>query len=154
MTMITEEYDLVRDRFPGDRRENSDWQRRTLDKLTSQIWHGDDDDHGAMTRFGMGWGPLEVVRARRSVKMDKGPHVYRTIEIFGGGVLRLAVTFSPTGRSFKIVDERERAGHVDTGQVDPQDAVLALRDSLCTLAKGTVSPAVWDALETLEKSLM
>jgi hypothetical protein len=151
MTMITDDYDLVRDQ--RNVRENSDWQQRPLDAMTSKIWHGDDDDHGAMTRFGMGWGPLEVVRAQRTVKMDKGPHVYRTLEIFGGGLLRLKITFSPTGRSFKVVDERERAGHVSTGQVDPQDAAVALRDALCTMHPDDVPPAVWDALSTLEKSL-
>lgn len=152
MTMINDERDLVKNKHP-EVIEHGDWQQRRLDAITSKIWHGADDDHGAMTRFGMGWGPLEVVRAQRTIKRDKGQHVYRTIQVYGGGVLRLTVTFSPTGRSFKIVDERERAGHVDTGQVDPYVAVQTLRDALCAVRPDHVPATVWDALEAVEKAV-
>ena len=153
MTMLATEHDPVRNIFlavhpdhPG-RHDNTDWQQRPLDQMTSQIWHGDDDDHGAMTRFGMGWGPLEVVRAHREVKNDKGPKVYRVLEIFGGGTLRLRIRFSPTGRSFTVTDLARRE-HDD----QQRTALVALDCALQDVAPG-LPDEVWDALDALKKTM-
>lgn len=171
VTMLAPEHDPVRSVWAAQQRaqragsDHPDWQQRPLSQMTSQIWQGDDDDHGAMTRFGMGWGPIEVVRAHRFVKNDKGPKVYRTMEIYGGGALRLTITFSPTGRAFTVTDARTRSNMVPTGAPPPditdeteadeapdiKAAVLAL-SNVVYASKVQLPPEVWAALDAVEKA--
>jgi hypothetical protein len=48
--------------------EEDDWRDRgSKTELTTPLWHGEHGDFGALTRFGLGWGPLEVQRTRREV---------------------------------------------------------------------------------------
>lgn len=43
--------------------EPDDWRDRgSASDMVTPLWFSDKNDHGAYTRFGFGWGPLEVTR--------------------------------------------------------------------------------------------
>ena len=59
--------------------EAADWRdRRSNTDLVTKLWHDKDGDFGAHTRFGFGWGPVEIVRAVRD-------DAVRTVEVLVAG---------------------------------------------------------------------
>lgn len=52
--------------------EAADWRDRgSGTDMVTRLWHSRCGDFGAFTRFGLGWGPIEVVRAGR-YKLNAG----------------------------------------------------------------------------------
>jgi hypothetical protein len=72
--------------------EEPDWRDRGASaEMATPLWHGDDHDFGALTRFGMGWGPLEVQRTSRSVHRDT-ERVTRVLTVVLSGTPAVRVT--------------------------------------------------------------
>lgn len=86
----------VRSAHP-DVTEPEDWRDRgTHSDLATPLWFTSKHDHGAYTRFGFGWGPLEVVRdnrtenGTRTVKVRVTGHDVATVRTSDdGGVVQV-----------------------------------------------------------------
>lgn len=87
--------------------EESDWRDRgSKSELRQDLWHGDDGDFGAMTRFGMGWGPLEVRRANRYHSAIYEGQLVRVLDLVVAGEPRYRITVRDEGGRVRITDQR------------------------------------------------
>lgn len=99
----------------GDVFEEPDWRDRgSTSELTTPMWYGGDGDFGAMTRFGLGWGPLEVRRARRY----GSPDTTRVLDLIVAGVPHLRIFVRGEGDQVRVLDTYVRDEDLD----DPRHA--------------------------------
>lgn len=110
--------------------EDPDWRDRgSSSEMTSKLWHGDDGDFGGLTRFGMGWGPIEVRRADRFRSAVRERQLVRVLDLVVAGEARFRV--SVTGeRGVKIKDLQTNRELVTAAQL--ADAGAAIYDEGAT----------------------
>lgn len=83
-----------------------------MNEMASQMWHGDDADFGAHTRYGWGWGPIEVIRANRMLTVSPNlpllvdeQRLTRTVEMRVAGTKRLIIKVFGEGESVTVYDD-------------------------------------------------
>lgn len=92
--------------------EPADWRDRgSASDLTTQLWHTK-EDFGAHTRFGFGWGPVEVIRSVRNGDV-------RIIDVVVAGKLAAAVQVHDESSRVLVTTDRSPA----TENLEPSDEV-------------------------------
>jgi hypothetical protein len=77
--------------------EPDDWRDRgTASDMVTPLWFTNKNDHGAYTRFGFGWGPIEVTRD------DLSEHGTRTVGVRVAGRDVASVRTSDDGRVVQV----------------------------------------------------
>lgn len=119
--------------------EPVDWRDRgSASDMATPLWFTSDHDHGAYTRFGFGWGPIEVVRD------DRTPNGTRTVKVRISGRDAATVRTSDDGGVVQVTTHEAAEDQIvscPTVELTPDDVAVAKKlRSLAETLKTDMTP--------------